>query len=159
MELDESKIIDIECDHIRTKEAKKITYRGLEIYAVKRSIYTSDTDCAILHRSGINTTWWCGYVEAVQNMQDSFGGRRCFEDNVIKLSCGNKTKEYILANVHGGYTYVSHGIPLVLNDVRRLFLGWDYNHYCDTEDCVTYQEILEEGMKVIDSMLAPKSTG
>ena len=60
MKLDESKIIDIECDHIRTKEAKKITYRGLEIYAVKRSIYTSDTERAFLHRSGINTAWWCG---------------------------------------------------------------------------------------------------
>ena len=35
MKLDESKIIDIECDHIRTLEVKKITYRGLEIYAVK----------------------------------------------------------------------------------------------------------------------------
>ena len=30
MKLDESKIIDIECDHIRTLEVKKITYRDLE---------------------------------------------------------------------------------------------------------------------------------
>ena len=159
MKFDESKITDIECDHIRTLETKKITYRGLEIYAVKRSIYTSDTERAFLHKSGINTAWWCGYVEVVQDMQDSFGGRRCFEDNVIKLSCGNKTKEYILAHVQEGYTYAAYGIPLVLVNDYRLFLGWDYNHWPDTEDCVTYQEILKEGMKVIDSMLAPKSTG
>ena len=157
MKLDESKIIDIECDHIRTLEVKKITYRGLEIYAVKRSIDISETERALIHE--LNTAWWCGYVEASQEMNDSFGGRRCFEDNVIKLSYGNKTKEYILANVHGGYTYAAYGIPLVLDDNQRLFIGWDYNHWPDTEDCVTYQEILEEGMKVIDSMLAPKSTG
>ena len=48
MKLDESKIIDIECDHIRTKEAKKIIYRGcLEIYAVKRSTGYSDAECAL----------------------------------------------------------------------------------------------------------------
>ena len=159
MKLDESKIIDIECDHIRTKEIKKITYRGLEIYAVKRSIYTSDIERAFLHKSGINTAWWCGYVEASWEMNDSFGGRRCLEDNIIKLSRGNKTKKYELAYVHGGYTYAAYGIPLVLVNDYRLFLGWDYNHWPDTEDCVTYQEILKEGMKVIDSMLAPKSNG
>ena len=157
MKLDESKIIDIECDHIRTLEVKKITYRDLEIYAVKRSTDYSYAQCALFDIT--NKAWWCGYVEAVQDMQDSFGGRRCFEDNVIKLSCGNKTKEYILAHVHGGYTYAAYGIPLVLDDNQRLFIGWDYNHWPDTEDCVTYQEILKEGMKVIDSMLAPKSTG
>ena len=152
MKLDESKIIDIECDHIKIQAIKKTTYRDLEIYAVKRSIYTSDTERAFLHRFNINTAWWCGYVEAIQNIQDHFGGRGCFEDNVIKLSCGNKTKEYILANVHGGYTYAFYGIPLVLNDGHRLFFGWDYNHWPDTEDCVTYQEILKEGIKVVDSM-------
>ena len=157
MKLDESKIIDIECDHIRTLEVKKITYRGLEIYAVKRSIDISETERALIHE--LNTAWWCGYVEASQEMNDSFGGRRCFEDNIIKLSSGNKTKKYELAHVHGGYTYAAYGIPLVLDDNQRLFIGWDYNHWPDTEDCVTYQEILQEGMKVIDSMLAPKSTG
>lgn len=59
---------------------------------------------------------------------------------------------YDLVHVHGGYTYIDNGIPHVLNDSQRLFLGWDYNHWPDTEDCVTYQEILEEGMKVVDSM-------
>ena len=157
MKLDESKIIDIECDHIRTLEVKKITYRGLEIYAVKRSIDISETERALIHE--LNTAWWCGYVEASQEMNDSFGGRRCFEDNIIKLSRGNKTKKYELAHVHGGYTYAAYGIPLVLDDNQRLFIGWDYNHWPDTENCVTYQEILKEGMKVIDSMLAPKSTG
>ena len=150
MKLDESKIIDIECDHIRTLEVKKITYRGLEIYSVKRSIDISETERALIHE--LNTAWWCGYVEASREMNDSFGGRRCLEDNIIKLSRGNKTKKYELAHVHGGYTYAAYGIPLVLIDDYRLFLGWDYNHWPDTEDCVTYQEILKEGMKVVDSM-------
>ena len=146
MKLDESKIIDIECDHIRTKEIKKTIYKGLEVYAVKRSIGEK------LGIYSIPTAWWCGYVEASREMNDSFGGRRCLEDNIIKLSRGNKTKKYELAYVHGGYTYAAYGIPLVLVDDYRLFLGWDYNHWPDTEDCVTYQEILKEGMKVVDSM-------
>ena len=154
MKLDESKIIDIECDHIRTLETKKITYRGLEIYAVKRSIYTSDTERAFLHKSGINTAWWCGYVEVPVDIHDLFKPRGYFDETILDELDNPK-----LAHVHGGYTYAAYGIPLVLNDVRRLFLGWDYNHWPDYEDCVTYQEILEEGMKVIDSMLAPKSTG
>lgn len=152
--LDKSKlIIDVKYDGIMTKEVKKTIYKGLEVYAVKRSIGEE------LHIYSIPTAWWCGYVEASQEMNDSFGGRRCLEDNIIKLSRGNKTKKYELAHVHGGYTYAAYGIPLVLDDNQRLFIGWDYNHWPDTEDCVTYQEILEEGMKVIDSMLAPKSTG
>ena len=153
MKLDESKITNIKCNHIRTKEIKKTIYKGLEVYAVKRSIGEK------LHIYSIPTAWWCGYVEASREMNDSFGGRRCLEDNIIKLSRGNKTKKYELAYVHGGYTYAAYGIPLVLDDNQRLFIGWDYNHWPDTEDCVTYQEILKEGMKVIDSMLAPKSTG
>lgn len=67
--------------------------------------------------------------------------------------------KYGIACVHGGYTYIGYGIPRVLDGDQRIFLGWDYNHWPDTENCVTYQEILEEGMKVIDSMLDPKSTG
>ena len=150
--LDKSKlIIDVKCDGIITKKVKKTIYKGLEVYAVKRSIGEE------LHIYSIPTAWWCGYVEASREMNDSFGGRRCLEDNIIKLSRGNKTKKYELAHVHGGYTYAAYGIPLVLVDDYRLFLGWDYNHWPDTEDCVTYQEILKEGMKVIDSMLALKS--
>ena len=150
--LDKSKlIIDVKCDGIITKEVKKTIYKGLEVYAVKRSIGEE------LHIYSIPTAWWCGYVEASREMNDSFGGRRCLEDNIIKLSRGNKTKKYELAHVHGGYTYAAYGIPLVLVDDYRLFLGWDYNHWLDTETSVTYQEILKEGMKVIDSMLAPKS--
>ena len=76
MKLDESKVTETKCNHRRIKEAKKITYRGLEIYAVKRSIYTSDTERAFLHKSGINTAWWCGYVEVVKDNQESLGGRR-----------------------------------------------------------------------------------
>ena len=150
MKLDESKIIDIECDHIRTLEVKKITYRDLEIYAVKRSIYTSDTERAFLHKSGINTAWWCGYVEVPLAMYSLFKPRG-YPDGEI-LDELDDPNSYDLVHVHGGYTYIDNGIPLVLNDSQRLFLGWDYNHWPDTEDCVTYQEILKEGMKVVDSM-------
>lgn len=153
MKLDESKIIDIECDHIRTLEVKKITYRGLEIYAVKRSIYTSDTERAFFHRSGINTAWWCGYVEVPVDIHKLFKPKGYFDETIL-----DELDDPNLADVHGGYTYAAYGIPLVLDDNKRLFIGWDYNHWPDTEDCVTYQEILKEGMKVIDSMLAPKST-
>ena len=37
---------------------------------------------------------------------------------------------------------------------RKESLGWDYNHWPDYEDYVTYQKILKEGMKVIESMLS-----
>lgn len=151
MKLDESKIIDIECDHIRTKEAKKITYRGLEIYAVKRSIGEK------LGIYSIPTAWWCGYVEVPLGMYKLFKPRGYPDEEILDEL--DNPNSYDLVHVHGGYTYIDNGIPHVLNDNKRLFIGWDYNHWPDTEDCVTYQEILEEGMKVIDSMLAPKSTG
>ena len=152
MKLDESKIIDIECDHIRTKEAKKITYRGLEIYAVKRSTNYSYAKCALFDIT--NTKWWCGYVEVPIDIHKLFKPKGYFDETIL-----DELDDPNLAYVHGGYTYAAYGIPLVLDDNKRLFIGWDYNHWPDTEDCVTYQEILEEGMKVIDSMLAPKSTG
>ena len=147
MKLDESKIIDIECDHIRTKEIKKIIYRGLEIYAVKRSIGEK------LGIYSIPTAWWCGYVEVPVDIHKLFKPKGYFDETIL-----DELDDPNLADVHGGYTYAAYGIPLVLDDNQRLFIGWDYNHWPDTEDCVTYQEILEEGMKVIDSMLAPKST-
>ena len=148
MKLDESKIIDIECDHIRTKEIKKTIYKGLEVYAVKRSIGEK------LGIYSIPTAWWCGYVEVPLDIHDLFKPRGYFDETILDELDNPK-----LAHVHGGYTYAAYGIPLVLDDNQRLFIGWDYNHWPDTENCVTYQEILKEGMKVIDSMLAPKSTG
>ena len=151
MKLDESKIIDIECDHIRIQEIKKITYKGLEIYAVKRSIYTSDTERAFLHKSGINTAWWCGYVEVPLDMYGLLKPGGYLNEKILYDELDDLDK-YGLTYVHGGYTYIDYGIPRALNDDQRLFLGWDYNHWPDTEDCVTYQEILKEGMKVVDSM-------
>ena len=155
MELDESKIIDIECDHIRTKEAKKITYRGLEIYAVKRFTDYSYAQCALFDIT--NKARWYGYVEVPLAMYSLFKPRGYPDEEILdELDDPNS---YDLVHVHGGYTYIDNGIPRVLDDNQRLFLGWNYNHWPDYEDCVTYQEILQEGMKVIDSMLAPKSTG
>ena len=152
MKPSESSVVDVECNGRTVKEVKKIVYRGLSIYAVKRSTDFSDTECALLDRT--NVAWWCGYVEVPVDMHNLFKPRGYLDEAILDELDNPK-----LAHVHGGYTYAAYGIPLVLNDVRRLFLGWDYNHWPDTEDCVTYQEILKEGMKVIDSMLAPKSTG
>ena len=155
MKLDESKIIDIECDHIRTLEVKKITYRDLEIYAVKRSTDYSYAQCALFDIT--NKAWWCGYVEVPLAMYSLFKPRGYPDEAILdELDDPNSCN---LAHVHEGYTYLDNGIPHVLDDNPKLFIGWDYNHWPDYEDCVTYQEILKEGMKVIDSMLAPKSTG
>ena len=156
MKLDESNIIDVKCNGVNVKEIKKIAYRGcLEIYAVKRSTDYSYAQCALFDIT--NKAWWCGYVEVPLAMYSLFKPRG-YPDEAI-LDELDDPNSYNLVHVHGGYTYLDNGIPLVLDDNQRLFLGWDYNHYLDTEDCVTYQEILKEGMKVIDSMLAPKSTG
>lgn len=146
MKLDELKIIDIKCDHIRTKEAKKITYRGLDIYAVKRSINTSNITIESLY--WCNTKWWCGYVEVPLAMYGLLKPGGYLNKKILY----DDPDKYGLTCVHGGYTYIDYGIPLVLNEGQRLFLGWDYNHWPDTEDCVTYKEILKEGMKVVDSM-------
>ena len=148
MNFDELEIIDIECNNIRTKEAKKIIYKGLEIYAVKRFTDYSYAKCALFDIT--NTKWWCGYVEVPLAMYSLFKPRG-YPDEAI-LDELDDPNSYDLVHVHGGYTYIDNGIPHVLNDSQRLFLGWDYNHWPDTEDCVTYQEILKEGMKVVDSM-------
>ena len=60
---------------------------------------------------------------------------------------------YDLAHVHEGYTYLDYGIPLVFDKDHRLFLGWDYNHCCDIGVDVTYDDVIDEGKKVVDSML------
>ena len=59
---------------------------------------------------------------------------------------------------HGGFTYIDEGIP-GLEAVHGDYLGWDYNHFGDHTGQPTVEEIFREGRKVIDSMLAPKSTG
>ena len=148
MKLDESKIIDIECDHIRTLEVKKITYRDLEIYAVKRSTDYSYAQCALLDIT--NKAWWCGYVEVPTAMYSLFKPRGYLDEEILYRLADPYS--YNLEVVHGGYTYLDYGIPLVLNDNQKIFLGWDYNHLYDTESCVTYDEIINAGKKVIDSM-------
>lgn len=154
MKLDESKIIDIKCDHIRTKEIKKIIYRGLEIYAVKRLTGYSDAECALYDIT--NKAWWCGYVEVPLVIYSLFKPRGYPDEEILdELDDPNS---YDLVHVHGGYTYIDNGIPHVLDDNHRLFIGWDYNYWPDTEDCVTYQEILKEGMKVIDSIESKSNT-
>lgn len=145
----ESNIIDIECNDIHIKEVKKITYRDLDIYAVKRSTGYSDAKCALLDIT--NRAWWCGYVEVPLSIHNLFKPKGYLDEAI--LSKLDNPNSYNLASVHAGYTYIAYGIPLVLDDNRRMFLGWDYNHCCDTEDCVTYNDIIDEGKRVVDSLL------
>ena len=149
MKPSESNIIDVECNGVNVKEIKKMAYRGLEIYAVKRSTDYTDAQCALLDIT--NRAWWCGYVEVPLDMYSSLKPRGYLDEEVLyRLADPNS---YDLAHVHGGYTYLDNGIPHVLDDNQRLFLGWDYNHWCDTEDCVTYDDVINEGKRVVDSML------
>ena len=141
----EPDIIDVPCNSIKTLEIKKTVYRGLDIYAVKRSIDASNTSY------WYNTAWWCGYVEVPADMRNLFSPRGPLDDTLLdELS---KINGYNLAKVHGGYTYIDYGIPLVLDGDQRAFLGWDYNHWCDTEAHVTYDDVINEGKEVVDSML------
>ena len=94
----ESNIIDIECNDIHIKEVKKITYRDLDIYAVKRSIGYSDAKCALLDIA--NRAWWCGYVEVPLDMYSLFKPRG-YPDEVI-LDELDDPNSYDLVHVHGG---------------------------------------------------------
>ena len=154
MKSGESNIIDIECNDIHIKEVKKITYRDLDIYAVRRSTGYRDAKCALLDIT--NRAWWCGYVEVPLSIHNLFKSKGYLDAILSKLDNPNS---YNLANVHGGYTYIDYGIPLVLDDNRRMFLGWDYNHCCDTKDCVTYDNVITEGKKVVDSLLKKNKEG
>ena len=66
MKPSESNITDVECSGVNIKEIKKMIYRGLEIYAVKRSTNYSYAECSLL--GGCNKAWWCGYVEVPLDM-------------------------------------------------------------------------------------------
>lgn len=78
-------------------------------------------------------------------------------------SYGDKRLENI--SVHGGFTYLdfAHWI----NDVKTIYLGWDYAHYCDFSGLFlreplegrpigvrwTTAEIFEEVKSVIDQLI------
>ncbi len=145
MKPSEPDIIDVPCNSIKTLEIKKTVYRGLDIYAVKRSIDVSNTSY------WYNTAWWCGYVEVPADMRNLFSPKGYLDDSILD-ELGDPYK-YNLAGVHGGYTYIDYGIPRVLDGDQRIFLGWDYNHCYDTEACVTYDDVINEGKEVVDSML------
>lgn len=147
MKLSDSDVVDVECNSVYVKEGKKTVYRDLEIYAVKRSTAYSDTDCTLFDIT--NKAWWCGYVEVPTAMYKLLKPKGYLDEEILYRLADPYS--YNLAVVHGGYAYMDYGIPLVLNN-QRIFLGWDYNHLYDTE-CVTYDEIINEGKKVIDSML------
>ena len=148
MKLNESDVVDGERNGVNVRESKKTVYRGLDIYAVKRSTDYSDAQCPLF--DVINRAWWCGYVEVPTAMYKLLKPRGYLDEEILYRLADPDS--YDLEVVHGGYTYLGYGIPFVL-DNQRIFLGWDYNHFCDTESCVTYNEIINEGKKVIDSML------
>lgn len=147
--MESTNIIDVKCNDTKIKEVKKMVYRGLDIYAVKRSIDCSDLSFGLFF--GSNLEWWCGYVEVPLAMYSSFKPRGYLDEEILYRLADPYS--YNLEVVHGGYTCLDYGIPCVLADNQRIFLGWDYNHSEDTESCVTYDEIINEGKKVIDSML------
>ena len=148
MKPSESNIVDVECSDVNIKEIKKMIYRGLEIYAVKRSTNYSYAECSLLGRC--NKAWWCGYVEVPLNMYSLFEPRGYPDIAILdKLDDPNSCD---LAHVHGGYTYIGYGIPRVLDD-PKVFIGWDYDHYCDIGVDAAYSDVINEGKRVIDSML------
>lgn len=149
MKPSESSVVDVECNGRTVKEIRKIVYRGLSIYAVKRSTDFSDTECTLLDRT--NVAWWCGYVEVPVDMHNLFKPKGYLDEAILDEL--DNPDGYNLASVHVGYSYIDYGIPLVPDSDQKIFLGWDYNHCCDTEDCVTYSDIMNEGKRVVDSML------
>ena len=151
MKPSEPDIIDVECNDMYVKEVKKMVYRDSEIYAVKRSTAYSDAECALLDIT--NRAWWCGYVEVPLDMRNSFQSKGYLDDSILYEYELDNPKRYNLAGVHGGYTYIDYGIPRVLVGDQRIFLGWDYNHCYDTEAYVTYNDVINEGKRVVDSML------
>ena len=142
-------IIDVECNDAAIKEVKKMVYRGLDIYAVKRSINCSSLNFGLFF--GSNTEWWCGYVEVPVDLHKLFKPEGHPDETILDEL--DDPDSYNLAHVHEGYTYIGHRIPRVLDNGPKLFLGWDYNHYCDIGADVTYNNVIDEGKKVVDSML------
>ena len=142
-------IIDVECNDALIKEVKKMVYRGLDIYAVKRSINCSSLNFGLFF--GTNTEWWCGYVEVPEDMHNLFKPEGYLDETILDEL--DDPDSYDLAHVHEGYTYIGHSIPCVLDKGPKLFLGWDYNHFCDIGACVTYDNVINEGKRVVDSML------
>ena len=147
--MESTNIIDVKCNDTKIKKVKKMVYRGLDIYAVKRSIDCSDLSFGLFF--GSNLEWWCGYVEVPEDMHNLFKPEGHLDRTILDEL--DDPDSYNLAHVHEGYTYIGHSIPRVLDKGPKLFLGWDYNHFCYIGACVTYDYVIDEGKKVIDSML------
>lgn len=142
-------IIDVECNDAAIKEVKKMVYRDLEIYVVKRSINTGNR---IVEPSPLtNTEWWCGYAEVPADIYNLFKPKGYPDETILDEL--DDPDSYNLAHVHEGYTYIGHRIPRVLDSSLKLFLWWDYNHFDDIGADVTYDYVIDEGKRVIDSML------
>lgn len=147
--MESTNIIDVECNDAVIKKVKKMVYRGLDIYAVKRSIDCSDLSFGVFF--GSNLEWWCGYVEVPEDIHNLFKPKGHLDRTILDEL--DDPDSYNLAHVHEGYTYIGHSIPRVLDKGPKLFLGWDYNHFDDIWADVTYDYVIDEGKRVIDSML------
>ena len=148
-------IIDVECNDAAIKKVKKMVYRGLDIYAVKRSINCSDLSFGLFF--GSDTEWWCGYVEVPEDIHNLFKPEGHLDETILDEL--DDPDSYNLAHVHGGYTYIGHRIPRVLDNGPKLFLGWDYNHFDDIWADVIYDDVIDEGKRVVDSMLEKMKEG
>lgn len=121
-----------------------MVYRGLDIYAVKRSIDCSDLSFGLFF--GSNLEWWCGYVEVPEDIHNLFKPEGHLDRTILDEL--DDPDSYNLAHVHEGYTYIGHRIPRVLDSGLKLFLGWDYNHFDDIGAYVTYDYVIDEGKRV-----------
>lgn len=119
-------------------------YNGFSIYAVKRTNPRASMFEYLYDHEG-QSSWWCGYVEITPELFESIYLDKSENPNGVYYS-----NEYVLYEPHGGFTYNGEGIPGL--STKGCFLGWDYNHYGDSTHQPTAEEILQEGMKVIDSM-------
>lgn len=152
MRLDESKIIGIKCNSRKIQYAYKIDYNEMEIYAFKYKITIWNVETNGRKRY----SWWRGYVELPQEMQKYHGGK-ILEGNNIELCTFGKNRKYELPTIHGNYNYLRSGVPVILNDDQRLFLGWEYERCRYTKNTTTFQDVLGEGADIIDFVLGEKS--
>ncbi|MGN1190938.1 MAG: hypothetical protein ACI4SL_11160 [Candidatus Ornithospirochaeta sp.] len=124
-------------------------YHGFSIYAVKRTNPRASM-FEDLYDNEAQSSWWCGYVEIAQELYESIYLDKNDNPNGVYSS-----DKYELYEPHGGFTYNDEGIPGL--NIKGHFLGWDYNHYGDSMNQPTLEEILNEGKKAVDSILETSS--
>ncbi|MGN5455784.1 MAG: hypothetical protein ACI4XN_07325 [Candidatus Kurthia intestinigallinarum] len=142
--LNEKSIYDIDSPDKSTSCVKAMSHKGFMIIALRRKLVGRKPD-KCLDWAGL-TSWWCGYVETLPRIAETM-----FLDKSDSPYGVYRSTEYILYEPHGGFTYSDAGVPMIGLKFKH-FLGWDYNHNDDKMDEVSYEDVFNEGMKVIDSM-------